>query len=132
MNERTRHSDPKAAWHGRRIARLRKKRCLTLRAFCDELALATNHELTLTPSAVSRWETGQRGIALRNRKAVAEVLGTDHEDLFCDPPEGWTATSLSVDANTPRRGGLARVEGDHTADPGPATKRRPPPLLVAS
>lgn len=92
MSERNLHLDASAAWHGQRIRSLRERRLLTMQDLCDEVKLLTGERITLTRSAVSRWESGQRRVALRYRKALADALGTDHLLLFEDPPAGWKPT----------------------------------------
>lgn len=89
MSERNSRLDPQAAWHGQRIKSLRERRLLTMQDLCDEVELITARQVTLTRGAVSRWESGQRRVALRYRKPLADALGTDHQLLFEDPPEGW-------------------------------------------
>lgn len=64
-------------------------------ALCDEVSDLTDKRITLTPSAVCRWESGQRTVALRYRRILAEVLGTDHTLLFEDPPAGWRPPARS-------------------------------------
>lgn len=99
MERNLRPQDPTAVWHGDRIKRLREKKLLTMAALCDLVEMLTKTSadpITLTPGAISRWESGQRRVALRYRRVLGEALGTDHELLFEAPPAGWKPLTKSA------------------------------------
>lgn len=102
MERNSRPLDLTAAWHGVRIKRLREKRLLTMQGLCDSIWTLTDDGkgggVTLTPGAVSRWETGKRRVALRYRRPLADALGTDHELLFENPPTGWRPPTAKQEA----------------------------------
>lgn len=89
MERNPRPLDLAACWHGWRIKQLRERRALSMQALCDDISERTGERITLTRGAICRWEGGQRRVALRYRRVLAEALGTDHLLLFEDPPAGW-------------------------------------------
>lgn len=67
---------------GRRIRQERERNCLTLRGLCEAIELASNFQVSVTPAAVCRWESGTHSVALRYRHALADALAIPVERLF--------------------------------------------------
>lgn len=84
---------------GQRIAELRAERGVSQRRLADVLGL--------DPSALSRIESGERGLAVGELVAVAEFLGVDTDALLRDEVD---ATPLFRNEGGPEQGNAAVAE----------------------
>lgn len=84
---------------GQRIADLRAERGVSQRRLADVLSV--------DPSALSRIESGERGLAVGELVAVADFLGVDTDALLRDEVE---ATPLFRNEGGPEQGDAAVLE----------------------
>lgn len=68
---------------GARIRRARERRLISQRDFAAAVAAFSGS--SLSASAVCRWEAGTFAPSMRYRRAIAEVLGVNPDDLYDDP-----------------------------------------------
>lgn len=119
-----RGTDPADVAVGRRLREARQRRGLTqarLAAAVTERAAAAGDRLTLTPSAVSRWERGVFRPALRYRPHLEAVLGVSLAGPaigVAGSPGVWSTAAAPGGGPAPGGAVAPQPRGSHDDRPG--------------